>query len=430
MKLASPRKISTGYKPRPLQAEIHKKIKRFSALVCHRRFGKTVLCVNHLIDRCLRNTLERPRFHYVAPLYKQAKTVAWDYVKAYSLPIPGTVANESELRIDFPHGGRIQLLGGDDPDKLRGIYSDGIVLDEASQMPRSLWTEVIRPALADRKGWAIFIGTPQGHNFFYELYQAALEDPDWFAALYKASETGIVDEQELMAAAKHMSADQYAQEFECSFEAAVPGAYYGKLMRTAEEDGRICSVPHDPAVTVETWWDLGIGDPTAIWFAQRVGKEVHLIDYYENAGEGLAHYASVLQEKRAKYDYVYDKAIVPHDAEARELGSGQSRVEIMKSLGLQPHVNKREPVLERIESSRRMIPMCWFDKAKCERGIEALKQYHQEWDDKRQAFKNAPYHDWTSHGADAFGEGAKYKKSQGIHGRIKYPKNHVSQGVI
>lgn len=423
--------IDTGYAPRPLQAEIHRKLKRFSVLVCHRRFGKTVLCVNHLIDRALQCKKERPRFHYIAPLYKQAKQVSWDYFKAYSLGVPGTTANESELRIDFPNGARIQLLGGDDPDRLRGIYSDGVVLDEFAQMPRAVWSEVVRPALADRQGWAVFIGTPQGHNAFYEIYEAAKQDDSWYHACFRASETKYVDKEELAQAARHMSADQYAQEFECSFDAAIPGSYYGKLMREAEDAGRVCSVPHDPVASVETWWDLGIGDATAIWFAQRVDREIHLIDYYENSGEGLAHYASILQQKREAGDWVYETHVLPHDAQARELGSGQTRLETLESLGLKGiHVNKREAVGERIEAVRVMIPRCWFDASKCARGIEALKQYHQEWDDKRQSFKNMPYHDWTSHGADAFGEGAKFKRSKGFDTPIQYPKTHVSQGVI
>lgn len=423
--------VDTGYRPRPLQAEIHKSLKRFSVLVCHRRFGKTVLCVNHLIDAALRCAKERPRFHYIAPLYKQAKQVSWDYFKSYCLKIPGTTANESELRIDFPNGARIQLLGGDDPDRLRGIYSDGVVLDEFAQMPRAVWTEVVRPALADRHGWAIFIGTPQGHNAFYEIYEAAKSDPEWFHALYKASETKYVDKKELAAAARHMSGDQYAQEFECSFEAAIPGSYYGRLMREAEEAGRVCSVPHDPVATVETWWDLGIGDATAIWFAQRVEKEIHLIDYYENSGEGLAHYVSVLEQKAQDGDWVYEAHVLPHDVKARELGSGQTRLETLESLGLRKvHVNPREAVGERIEAARVMIPKCWFDRARTKRGVEALKQYHQEWDDQRQAFKNNPFHDWTSHGADAFGEGAKYRRPSGYDGPIDYPKHHISQAVI
>jgi phage terminase large subunit len=422
--------VSTGYQPRPDQAAIHESLRRFNVLVCHRRFGKTVLAVNHLIDKCMRIERDRVRTHYIAPLYKQAKTVAWDYCKAYGLAIPGSKPNESELRLDFPNGARLQLLGADNPDTLRGIYSDEAVFDEVAQMPRSLWTEVMRPALADREGGALFIGTPAGRNYFWELYEAAKADPDWFAALYKASETDIVPKEELAAAARAMSADQYAQEFECSFEAALPGAYYGRLMREAEEDGRICAVPHDPAAQVQTWWDLGIGDATAIWFAQRVGKEIHLIDYYEQVGEGLAHYAHIIQEKAKRGNWNMDVDVVPHDAEARELGTGKSRVEVMKSLGLNPKVNKRESVGERIEAARNFIPRCWFDESKCARGIEALRQYHQEWDDKRQCYKNNPLHDWTSHAADAFGEGAKFKATKGIQGQIQYPKQHVSQGVI
>ena len=400
--------------------------------MCHRRFGKTVLAINHIIDRALRNERERPRYAYIAPLYRQAKQTAWDYLKAYTRPIPGTEIRESELRVDLPGERRIQLFGADNPDALRGIYLDGVVLDEYAQMPRALWAEVIRPALADREGWAIFIGTPAGRNAFCELYEDAQQDGTWHAAMYKASETGVLPKLELDAARKAMSEDQYAQEFECSFEAALPGAYYGRLMREATDAGRITRVPFDPAVAVETWWDLGIGDATAIWFAQRVGQEVHLIDYYENDSEGLAHYASVLQQKQNEHAWVYDVHVMPHDSRARELGTGQSRQDILEGLGIRPlHIMPREDVGERIEAARVLIPRCWFDADRCARGIEALRQYHQEWDDKRQVFRNRPFHDWTSHGADAFGEGAKYRPSRGNwQAPIKYPKSHISRSVI
>jgi hypothetical protein len=309
------RVIKIPYRPRSLQREIHGTLRRFNVLVCHRRFGKTVLCINELIKKAVTCQREAPRYAYIAPLYRQAKQVAWDYLKHYTAPIPGRKANESELRVDLPGDIRIQLFGADNPDALRGIYMDGVVLDEYAQMSPRLWGEIIRPALADREGWAIFIGTPMGHNAFWEIYEQAQSTEGWYAALYKASATGVLDEKEaadLKATLSEeeyaqedekeaadlkatLSEEEYAQELECSFTAAVRGSYYGKLLSQADEDRRIANVPHDTSALVETWWDLGFSDSTAIWFAQRVGQEIHLIDFYETSGEGLAHYVNLLQ---------------------------------------------------------------------------------------------------------------------------------------
>lgn len=390
--------VETGYRPRPLQAQLHRSTKRFNVLVAHRRFGKTVFCINEIIDRALRCNLPRPRYAYVAPFYRQAKQIAWDYAKQYTRPIPGMTANESELRIDLPGERRITLYGADNPDALRGLYLDGVVLDEYADMDPNVWPSVIRPALADRMGWAVFIGTPKGRNAFCELYEKAKADPEWYAAMFKASETGIVPEAELAAARKDMTEDQYAQEFECSFDAAVVGAYYGKLIQTAEQENRITRVPWEPAVPVHTAWDLGIGDSTAIWFCQQVGKEVRLIDYYESSGVGLDHYAKHLKEK----PYVYGDHLLPHDAEVKELGSGKSRVEVLASLGIRTRIVPKLSVDDGIQAVRTLLPRCWFDAEKCARGIEALRQYRREYDDKLRAFKARPLHDWTSHAADAF----------------------------
>ena len=394
--------IVIPYKPRDLQLEIHNNLKRFNVLVCHRRFGKTVLCINELFKRAAMCRKDRPRFAYIAPLFRQAKQVAWDYLKHYSRPLPGTVANEAELRVDLPNGARVQLFGADNPDALRGIYLDGVVLDEYGQMRPQLWTEVIRPALTDREGYAIFIGTPKGRNAFHDLYQSALANPAWFAALYRASETRVLPGYELEAARQDMSEDEYAQEFECSFEAAIVGAYYGKLINQADIDGRIGNVPWDPAVLVHTAWDLGIGDSTAIWFIQQVGREVRWIDYHEASGEALSYYARVLKEK----PYVYGEHLLPHDGGARELGTGKTRQETLASLGIDTRVSTLQAVDDGINAVRNLIPRSWFDRTKCERGLEALRNYRRDWNDQMGTFKPRPRHDWASHGADAARIGA------------------------
>lgn len=214
-------KVSTGYAPRPHQVEIHRGLRRFSVLVCHRRFGKTVLSVNALIDSALRCTEERGRFGYVAPLYSQAKQIAWDYLRHFTSTVPGTRLNESELWVELLNGAKIKLFGADNPDSLRGLYFDGVVLDEVAQMRPAVWGEIVRPALADRRGWCLFIGTPKGMNLFSELYHHALHDDAWYAGFFPASRTGIIPPEELAAARATMSESQYMQEFECDFSASL-----------------------------------------------------------------------------------------------------------------------------------------------------------------------------------------------------------------
>jgi phage terminase large subunit len=393
----------TGYVARPQQAELHAAMKRFNVIVCHRRFGKTVLAINETISRALLCKADKPRFAYIAPFYRQAKQVAWDYMKKYTAEFPDAEARETELRIDFAGGCRIQLFGADNPDALRGMYFDGVVFDEYAMMPRRAWTEVIRPALADRGGWAVFIGTPRGRNALFEIYEQARkrmeENPagEWFAALRPASATGILPEAELASARSEMSPAEYDQEFECSFHAALPGAYYAGPLDDASREGRIGRAPWQPDFPVHTAWDLGIGDATAIWFVQQAGSEIHWIDYYEADGHGLDHYARVLRDR----PYVYGEHLVPHDAAARELGTGRSRIETLARLGLRARLVPRHGVEDGINALRLLLPRSWFDEARCARGIEALRSYRREWDDRRQVFSDRPLHDWSSHAADA-----------------------------
>lgn len=399
--MADAQRIVIPYEPRKLFLPFHNRKQRFSCEVVHRRGGKTVSRVNELIRGALTETLPRPMFGYVAPYLKQAKAVAWDYVKHYCAPLVplGATFNEAELRADLPNGGRIRLFGADNPDAMRGLYFDGVVLDEYGDQDPRIWP-VIRPALSDRLGWADFIGTPKGHNDFYDTHQRAIANPDeWYSAVHRASETGLIPQSELEAARRSMTEDQYLQEYECSFEAAIQGAYYGKEMAIAEKEKRIARVPYDKAADVITAWDLGIGDATAIWFCQQIGQEYHLIDYVENSGVGLDWYARQIKDR----DYVYSGHILPHDVEAKELGTGKSRKEILDSLGIKNViVAPRLRVEDGINAVRLVLNRCWFDAEKCHRGVEALKQYRTEFDEQRKVFRDKPLHDWTSHPADAF----------------------------
>jgi phage terminase large subunit len=389
------------YLPRATFEPYHARVRRWAIMVCHRRAGKTVATINDLIRRIAQCQGDKPRAAYIAPLHKQAKDAAWDYLKHYGLVIPGAEARETELSLELPNGGRVRLYGADNPDALRGIYLDEVVLDEYAQMREGLWSEVIRPALADRQGSATFIGTPMGRNAFARLWERAKGDPTWYALMLKASESGILPEAELAAARQDMSADQYAQEFECSFDAAVMGAYYASLVQRAEVDRRIGRIPWEPKLPVHTAWDLGIGDSTVIWFFQLAGLEVRLIDYHENNGVGLSHYVGELLARKGR-GWAFGEHILPHDAEVRELGSGKSRVEMLQEAGIHPRVLPAMPVDDGIQAARALLPRCWFDGERCARGLEALRQYRCAYDDRLKAFRARPLHDWTSHAADGF----------------------------
>ena len=225
--------IETGYTPRAPQKEIHKAVKRnrWTVAVCHRRMGKTVAAINQLIHSALQNEKQAPQYAYIAPTYSQAKRIAWDYLKEYTRPLGG-VPNVSELRVDFM-GRRISLYGADNPDALRGIYLDGCVIDEYGDVNPQLFTEVIRPALSDRLGWAMFIGTPKGANHFKEIRDFADTDANegWELKEFKASETNLIAEAELQDARKAMGDNKYEQEFEISFDSPIVGSYYGELMK-------------------------------------------------------------------------------------------------------------------------------------------------------------------------------------------------------
>lgn len=395
--------VSTGYEARPQFRPLHMRKQRWGVAVAHRRAGKTVACINDLLDDSLRCQLPDPRHAYIAPLYTQAKDVAWSYVKRYGMAVPGAQAHESELRLDLPGGRRLRLYGADNYDRLRGGYLDGVILDEYADMDPRAWSEVIRPMLADRKGWAVFIGTPKGKNAFWDIWDQAKRDDNWFTVMLKASETGLLPADELADARKVMTVEQYEQEFECSFEAAIIGAYYGKEMAEAERSGRIGRVPYDGAIEVETWWDLGIGDSTAIWFVQRVNAELRAIDYIEASGESLPFYVKALRER----PYLYSRHVLPHDVEVRELGTGKSRKEMLDGLGLRNIVvAPKLPVDDGIQAARLLLSRFWWDAEKCKQGIEAMRQYRRDWDDKLKAFRSHPLHNWASHGADAFRTGA------------------------
>lgn len=410
--------IIVPYYPRGVWLGFHESRDRYKVIVAHRRAGKTVAAVNEAIISALECELPNPRFGYISPLLSQSKSVAWDYVKHYATPVPGAKFNEAELRVDFPsNGGRVRLYGADNFDSLRGQYFDGVILDEFGDMDPRTWTDVIRPALSDRRGWAVFLGTPRGKNKFYDLRNDAKAKPGWHLWELKASETHILSEAELADARASMDAASYAREYECSFDATIEGAYYAAEMTDAQASGRICKLPIDPSAKVNTAWDIGIDDATAIWFFQDVARERRLIDYLEVSGEGLPSIAKRLDAK----NYRYGRHIMPHDADAREKGSGTSYREQFESLGFRDvEINAQtEDLIGDIGHTRMHIAGCWFDEDRCAIGIEHLKQYRREWDGKRQTWRERPYHDKTSHAADAFRELAVSRRIKKTERRLE-----------
>lgn len=385
------------YKPREQQIVLHETLDntRFVVAVCHRRFGKTVAALNHLIKHAIENPLEAPRYAYICPTYGQAKRIAFDYLQKYTRPLNPEI-NISELRVDFM-GRRISLYGADGGgDNLRGLYFDMVVLDEVGDMNPKIWNEVVRPALSDRLGKCLFIGTPKGANHFKDLRDNAAKEPGWALLQYRADETGIVPDEELKASEKDMGPAKFAQEYLCSFDSPVEGSYYAALLNALDPE-RFKEFSRDDLCKTFTTWDLGVGDSTAIWVCQTSGKEIRLLDYVENHGVGLDWYVNWIK----KNDYTKAEHILPHDVEVRELGTGKSRKEALQDLGLSITVCPRIGVDDGIQAVRRMIPNCWFHP-NVKQGLDALRNYRREYDEKRSVFYDKPLHDWSSHAADAF----------------------------
>jgi phage terminase large subunit len=428
--------IQIPYKPRLWARKLHASFLRFAALILHRRAGKTTCVINHHQRAAMNDEWERRRLlslhpsltekelkelvrppggrHYghIMPQRNQAKLVVWDKLKFYASVIPGVKFNESELLVRYPTGHKLQLFGADDPDALRGPAFSGLSFDEYSQQPRNIFSEVLSKALGEHLGYALFVGTIKGKDHLYQTYEAAKLSPDWFSlwqdvdtslsteegVTIKLLEQAMEDDRKLIAQGL-MSHEEYEQEWFLSTEAAIKGQWFQKELRTVKEQGRITTVPYEPALPVDTDWDLGVNDSTAIWFSQSLGGgQIRLIDYYEHTGEGLSHYAGVLQAK----GYVYGKHWAPHDIQVKELGSGRSRIETARSLGLNFRICPNVPIMDGIQAARSLFALCWFDETKTAPGVESLRNYRKRYNEALQEFTSTPAHDWASHGADAF----------------------------
>lgn len=393
---------------KPLLKALETGCKRAVA-VWHRRAGKDLTALNWTITQMVERV---GTYWHILPTYNQGRKIIFDgmtdegrrYMDMFPPDLIARKPNETEMKVTFKNHSIWQVVGSDNYNAIVGPNPVGCVFSEYALQNPQAW-DFIRPILSANDGWAIFLFTPRGHNHGYKLFNdaklLAAENPnEWFVELLTVDHTVNVIPHERIEKdrAEGMADEMIQQEYFCSFEAPLFGSYYGKLLAQAEAEGRIGNVPYEPGVLVSTWWDLGVGDATAIWFGQAVGQEIHLIDYYETSGEGLNHYKKILQEK----PYNYAQHWAPHDIEVRELGTGKSRRETARELGIDFQLAPNFPVDDGINAARMILPRCWFDQKKTKEGIEALKQYHKEWDDKARHFKDHPCHDWASHGADAF----------------------------
>jgi hypothetical protein len=399
------------YRPRKHFVRLHGSEKRWIFVCAHRRAGKTVALANHLIRAAYLNPRPwpPPRYGYVGPSFEQAKDLVWAYLKQYTDPIEGVRFLENELAVVLPHNGAIlKLYGGTNAyERMRGMYFDGIVLDEYPLLTKTVFSTVVRPCLADYRGFAIVSGTSNGDDHFNTLRLKAMDDERWDVFLIPLSSTGedALSRSEAFELTQDMSADEYAREMECSFDAPVEGAYFTEALNALTLQGRITSVPVDLSSPVLTAWDLGVHDYCSIWWLQIVGKEVHFIDYAMAVGRGLDYWAGILRKKKTERGFDYQCHLLPHDIEHREITTAKSRRATL--MDLVPH---DEPIItvprikakeDAIQAARALLGSAFFDAEHCKTGLAMLRGYHK-------SAMGLPVHGPGphSHGADAFMTGA------------------------
>lgn len=402
-------RVPYHYDPRDYQLPLFRAMDSgYKRAVCiwHRRAGKDKSLVNLVAKKMLERV---GSYYYFFPTYNQGRKILWEGMDKTGFKfldhIPEALrksTNNQEMKIELKNGSIFRVIGTDNIDSIVGTNPVGAVFSEYALQDPGAW-DYTRPILAENGGWAIFNYTPRGKNHGYALYEMARQSEHWFTNKLTVDDTHAIDPDVLANERSEMYLKTgndalFLQEYYVSFDAPVEGAYFGPQLLRAEEDGRICGVPYDIATEVHTAWDLGIGDSTAIWFYQIVGREVHIIDYYENSGEGLPHYIQILKQKQ----YVYGKHFAPHDIEVRELSSGKTRREVAKGLGISFDVAPNVALEDGIEAARALLPKCYFDEKQAARGLDALRSYHKEFDEKNGAWKLKPLHDWSSHGADAW----------------------------
>lgn len=394
--------VQLGYDPRFYFSPFHGRNQRWAILVAHRRAGKTVAAVNDLIEKASYNTRDAPRYGYFAPLYNQAKQIAWQYLKDYAKPFNPKIS-ESALYVELPHNGaRITLYGADNPDSFRGLYFDGVVLDEFGNMRPSVWSEVLLPTLLDRRGWAVFMGTPNGPNHFRDLWELRKGNPAWYTVMLPYQKTGVLQADDIEAIRELMTEDEFAQEMECSFSASTRGAYYSKEIKNAEETIRISDNLKFDDSPLNFSLDLGIRDDTSGWaWQERPDGYAMQLSFADNS-QPISHYVNIINSACSTYNVPRGKIWLPPDARARSLQTGRSLVEQLIDLNVYPDIIPRQYLQDGISAARLIFPDVHFHQTRCVDGIRALKSYHRMYDEDKKLYSDVPLHDWSSHYADAF----------------------------
>jgi len=402
------------WKPRPYQRPLWGYMERGgkrAVAVWHRRAGKDEAALHWTAVAAHQKPAT---YWHMLPQAAQARKAIWDAVnshtgkrridEAFPEQLRATTRN-NEMAIQFKNGSHWQVVGSDNYNSLVGSPPYGVVFSEWSLSDPQAWS-YIRPILAENGGWAVFIYTPRGRNHGKSFFENALKDGDWFAEKLPATQTGVFTDRQLKNEEREYIQDyglndgkgRFRQEYLCDFEAAISGSYYANEMQRADEEGRIRRVMWEPTIPVHTAWDIGFRDSTTIWFVQVVRDEVRVLDYIENSGVAVSWYVNELRSR----PYTYGTHLLPHDAAVGQITSGTSVKETMASLGVQTTIVPAAPVYDGINAARMLIPRCFFDDTKCQRGIETLRNYRREWDEKRKVFHDKPLHDWASHGADAW----------------------------
>ncbi len=404
MKVSLPYNYQPRDYQRPFLEAMSSGVKR-AVCVWHRRAGKDKTFLNMTINQMAQRV---GTYYYYFPTLSMGRRILWDGIDKDGFKtldhFPKQFVkniNQQEMKIKTLNGSVFQIIGTDRLDVV-GTNPVGCVFSEFSLQNPKGW-DYVRPILAENGGWAAFNFTPRGYNHAKDLFDMSNDNPEWFRSLLTVNDTGAISaeaiEDERLSG---MSEDMILQEFYCSFDLGIEGSYYAKFINKARDEGRICEFAADTNNLVHTAWDIGIGDSTAIWFYQVSGMEIHVIDYYENNGEGIAHYAKVLDNKRNDLGYIYGRHYAPHDIANKSFSTGETRLQTAKQMGINFNVLDRSPVDDGIEKVREILPRCWFNINHCETGIKSLESYRKEYDDKKQVYKLRPRHDWASHGADAF----------------------------
>ena len=401
--------IPNGWVPRAYQRPLWDYLElggKRAVAVWHRRSGKDSCAMNFTATAMLERTAN---YWHMLPTANQGRKVIWDAIDPHTgkrlidQAFPHALRagqREDEMSIKLKTGSMWQVVGSDNFNSLIGSPPAGVVFSEYSVANPRAW-DYIRPILAENNGWALFIYTPRGKNHGEALFKVAKSNPDWFAQILTVEDTGAVPADRIAQERREgMPEEMIEQEYFCSFQAALVGAYYGKEMVAAEKEGRIATVPYEPSMPVHTAWDLGFDDDTSIWFFQVMrGGAVHVIDYYENHGQNIEHYADVIHLKEYNYGWHW----LPWDAEPKTLAAaGRSIKQQLWALNIKGRITPNLDRQDGIQAARKTLPRCRFDAEKCAKGIDALSQYQREWDDERKIFHDKPKHDWTSHAADAF----------------------------